>query len=393
MKIRFGVDRVVMGEVDQLRDQRLGLVTSNVATTAFNGETSRVALRRAGFNLIRLFGPEHGLSGSAADGTPVTDEIDPATQLPVVSLYGQKLRPPPVSLADLDAVLYDIPDVGARFYTYIWTLSHVMEACAEAGKPLYVLDRPNPIGADLSMSEGSLLDEQNLSSFVGRWDIPIRYSLTIGELAQLWNVERSIGVDLRIVQVAGWQRRQHWPDTRLPFVKLSPAMPSYESALLYPGTCLFEGTSLSEGRGTSMPFQLIGAPWLKSQLVAEYFNQLKLPGVRAQAVPFTPQGRKHAGEQCQGVQLQITDPHALRPVNCGLHLLAQIIRLHADEFRWLAYPTAAAGSGVNHFDKLIGRLDIRPALDAQRSDLLDQINEWTAPANWTARAQPHLLYE
>ena len=393
MKIRFGIDRVVMGEVPELSGLRLGLVTSNVATTAFNGETSRVALRRAGFNLVRLFGPEHGLSGSAADGAAVTNDVDPATQLPIISLYGDQFRPPRETLDDLDAVLFDIPDVGARFYTYIWTLSHVMEACADAGKPLYLLDRPSPISGDLSAAEGPILEETALSSFVGRWNIPVRYALTIGELARLWNVERHIGVDLHIIEVTGWRRHQHWPQARLPFVKLSPTMVSYESALLYPGTCLFEGTNLSEGRGTAAPFQLIGAPWLKSQQLVESFKSLRLAGVTAGATEFTPQGRKHASQECQGVHLQITDPRTLRPVEMGLHLLALIIAMHRDDFQWLSYPTAVAASGINHFDKLIGRTEIRPLLDRQTANLPAQIKAWTDPGDWAARAQPHLLYQ
>ncbi len=392
MALRFGVDRIVTGEMPHLRIQRIGLVTSNVATTAFNGETSRVALRRAGFNLVRLFGPEHGLSGTAADGTKVADDIDPATQLPVVSLYGEKLRPPAESLADLDVVVYDIPDVGARFYTYMWTLSHVMEACAAAGKPIYVLDRPNPLGGDLAAAEGPILDEANVSSFVGRWAMPVRYSLTIGELAGLWNGERQIGADLKVVPVRGWSREQNWPQTRLPFVRLSPAMASYETALLYPGTCLFEGTNVSEGRGTDSPFRLIGAPWIEADRLTDAFNALHLPGVTAQPETFIPQARKHAGTPCHGVRLDIADRRALRPVKVGLHLLAQIKRLHPLHFEWLSYPSAAAGSGINHFDKLIGRREVRAALDARASDLQNQITAWTNPGNWATRVRPYLLY-
>jgi uncharacterized protein YbbC (DUF1343 family) len=267
-----------------------------------------------------------------------------------------------------------------------------MEACAEAAKPLYVLDRPNPIGGDFSAAEGPTLDEAHLSSFVGRWNIPIRYSLTIGELARLWNAERKLRADLHVVQVTGWSRAQHWPDTRLPFVKLSPAMPSYESALLYPGTCLFEGTNLSEGRGTDASFQLIGAPWIDSTSLASGFNALNLPGILAHPAAFIPGDRKHSGASCHGLRLEITNPITFRPVRSGLNLLAQIIRLHPHDFRWLTYPTTASPTGTNHFDKLIGQIHIRPALDAQPPDLAQQIDQWTASGDWPTRAAPYLLY-
>jgi uncharacterized protein YbbC (DUF1343 family) len=379
-KVRLGVEELIDHVPRDLRAGRVGMVTSNVATTSA-GALSRVALRDAGVNLVRLFGPEHGLVGTAADGAAVADDIDPVTHLPVVSLYGQYVRPTPDALADLDAIIFDIPDVGARFYTYIWTLSHVMEACAEAGKPLYVLDRPNPLGGDLNAVEGPILDEKNLSSFVGRWNIPIRYSLTIAELARLWNIERKIACDLRIVPCANWDRSMHWPDTGLPFVQLSPAMPSYETALFYPGTCLIEGTNLSEGRGTDAPFRLIGSPWLDAEALARSIEDV--PGCRAEPATFTPAGRKHAGQVCRGVRLQSTDERSLRPVALGLRLIAAVRRLHPDRFEWLPYETAANQTGHQHFDRLVGSLGVRDAIE--RSD-------WTSAPGWRERATPHLLY-
>jgi uncharacterized protein YbbC (DUF1343 family) len=381
--VRFGVDELIANVPAPLRSGRVGMVTSNVATTS-SGQSSRLKVRNAGVNLVRLFSPEHGLAATAADGDKVDDHIDAETGLPVVSLYGQHLRPTPQSLADLDAILFDIPDVGARFYTYIWSLSHVMEAAADAGVTVYVLDRPNPLGGDLNAVEGPLLDERNLSSFVGRWNIPIRYSLTIGELATLWNVERNIGCDLHVIRCAGWTRDMHWPATGLPFVPMSPAMPSYDTALFYPGTCLIEGTKLSEGRGTDAPFRKIGAPWVNASALAEAIRQ---PGVKVQATTFVPSGRKYAGERCEGVLLEATDTKLLRPVALGLHLIRELIRLHPREFEWLPYPTAADGKGLQHFDRLIGRSDIRPALDRGELD-----ESWTAAPGWRDRAEPHLLY-
>jgi uncharacterized protein YbbC (DUF1343 family) len=389
--VRFGVDRLLTDQADALRNARIGLVTSDVARTASTGRTSRIALHEAGYQIVHLFGPEHGLAGNAEDGAKVTDAVDVATGLPVTSLYGEKLRPTPETLADLDVMMFDIPDVGARFYTYIWTLSHVMEACADAGKPVYVLDRPNPIGGDLDAAEGPGLDEAAVSSFVGRWDIPVRYSLTIGELARVFKSQRRLDVDLQVVPLGGWNRRMHWPQTGLDFVPPSPAMTSYQTALIYPGTCLIEGTNLSEGRGTDSPFELIGAPWMDGARVAAAFNELKLEGIVAAEAIFTPTGRKHAGQRCGGVRLKITNPARFRPVRAGMHLIAQVIRLHPEEFQWLPYPTAANQRGLQHFDRLIGNLQIRTALGAGGADAA-AIRQWTATNGWKAQCEQALIY-
>lgn len=391
--VAFGIDQLLRGVPPELKRGRVGMVTSDVATTAAGGRPSRAALLESGVNLARLFGPEHGLSGSAADGDSVDDGLDPITRLPVISLYGQRVRPTRDAIEDLDAILYDIPDVGARFYTYIWTLSHVMEAAAEQGKPVWVLDRPNPIGGDLDAVEGPILDDANLSSFVGRWNIPIRYALTIAELARLWNAERHIGCDLRVVQCAGWKRSMHWPMTGLKFVPTSPNLPGYESALFYPGTCLIEGTKLSEGRGTDSPFRLIGAPWVDGDKLALALNGRKLPGVRIEPATFTPGGRKYENQRCGGVKLIATDPAIVRPVALGLFLVAELIHLHPRDFEWLPYPTAANRKGLQHFDRLVGRLDIRPALEQLPQDLPAEIAHWTAAPDWRRRAEPHLLYD
>lgn len=393
--LRFGIDQLLAAGPARLPG-RLGLVTNDAAATAAAGPgaphpltPTRQALVRAGFQLVRLFSPEHGLAASAADGAHVGDERDPLTGLPVISLYGERFRPDPEHLAGLDALIFDIPDVGSRFYTYIWTLSHVLEACAAAGLPLVVLDRPNPIGGDLRSAEGPLLDEAALSTFVGRWDMPIRHSLTVGELAHLWRAERGLDLPLELFPAQGWSRAGQWPETGLPFVPPSPSLPDFETALLYPGTCLAEGTNLSEGRGTAAPFRQLGAPWLEHFALADAFNDLALPGAVARPVSFTPSASKWAGQLCRGVMLHVCDRYALRPVAAGLHLLALIARCHPADFAWLAYPTAANAPGYGHFDRLIGRLDIRTALAGAAAE---EITEWTAAPGWAERAAPHLLY-
>lgn len=391
MKIQFGIDRL-LGE-RSWPPGRIGLVTNDAARTAADpGLHSRLALQRAGCQVVRLFSPEHGLHAKAPDGAAVTDALDPLTGLPVVSLYGDTMRPPPELLRDLDAVLFDIPDIGARFYTYIWTLSHLLEACAGSGTRFVVLDRPNPLGGDLSAAEGPFLDAEKFGSFIGRAAIPIRHSLTAGELARLWNVEWRLNADLQVTSCAGWQRAMHWPDTGLPFVQTSPAMTSYESALCYPGLCLFEATNLSVGRGTTQPFQIIGAPWLDAETVAAAFNGSGLSGVMAEPIGFSPEADRFAGQPCRGVRLRVSNTRAFRPVASGLHLLVAVIETHSRHFAWTGYPTAANPTGAGHFERLIGQAGIREMLESDPKGALQHIAQWTEVPGWHHRVKQHQLY-
>lgn len=389
--VRFGIDQLLASP--DPAGQRFGLVTNDAARTARDAALhSRLALQHAGFKLVRLFSPEHGLGANAADGTAVANDSDPLTGLPVVSLYGEHLKPSRANLAGLDAVLFDLPDIGARFYTYIWTLWHVLEACAESGVPLIVLDRPNPLGGDLAAAEGPLLDTAELSSFLGRARIPIRHCLTVGELALLWNTEEELSAQLQVIRCTGWQRDQHWPETVLPFIPTSPAIPNYESALLYPGLCLFEATNLSVGRGTDFPFQVIGAPWVnKSQLAGKLASQL-LPGMAIAPVDFVPEQNPCAGARCRGVRLRVTDAKSVRPVSAGLHLLAALIGAHRAEFRWADYPTAANPSGQNHFERLIGVKGLREAIEKDPTCVGREAKAWTAAPGWPERVRRALLY-
>lgn len=394
--VHFGIDTLLTQHCSSLQGLRVGLVTNDAAITASSPRPLtpvRRALQQAGVNLCSLFSPEHGMGAGADDGARIGDAQDGLTGLPIHSLYGTVYRPTPAQLATLDLLLFDIPDIGTRFYTYSWTLSHVMEACAEVGLPLWVLDRPNPLGGDLRQAEGPILDEAQISTFVGRWAMPIRHSLTLGELARLWNGERQLGVDLTVIPVAGWRRDQLWSALGFPFVPTSPAMPNAETALMYPGTCLFEGTNLSEGRGTSTPFRVIGATWLDGWAVADALNAQNLPGVVARAVPFTPAASKYAGQLCQGVMLHVLDEQTFRPVTTGLHLLATVIRQHPRHFQWLPYPTAVNAAGHGHFDRLIGNVSIREALQQAGNDINVLIPQWTTPKAWTTLVQPYLLYQ
>jgi uncharacterized protein YbbC (DUF1343 family) len=361
--IAFGVDRLVAAPSLAGAARRIGLVTNDAARLAGNSaDRARAALVRAELPIVRLFGPEHGLAGVAADGASVGDAVDPLTGLEVVSLHGERLRPSHGSIADLDLVLFDIPDVGARFYTYIWTLHAMMDACEAAGLPPCILDRPNPLGGLMTNAEGPVLDMQ-FASFIGGEPMPIRHSVTIGELARLWQQERFRTLRLEVIACTGWQRAILWPETGLEFIPTSPAMPSFESALLYPGVCLFEAADLSVGRGTPTPFQYVGAPWLDAKMILEVFAPFRTPGVRLDADRFMPTVGIHAHLEMPCVRINVLDPPAVRPVSLGIRLLAVIIATHRPAFTWAIYPTAANPGGEGHFERLVGVSGIRQALD------------------------------
>jgi uncharacterized protein YbbC (DUF1343 family) len=407
--VRFGVDQLLADRTRWGRWRRVGLVTNEAARPAADAtQRSRVALLAAGVPVVRLFGPEHGLGGVAADGAAVADGCDPLTGVPVVSLYGAQLRPARAQLGDLDAVLFDIPDVGARFYTYAWTLWHLLHAAADAGVPVVVLDRPNPLGGVLAAAEGPLL-EDDCRSFVGESSIPVRHSLTLGELARLWQREAVPGVALSVVPCAGWDATRAWPATGVPWVPTSPAMPAWESARWYPGTCLLEGTSVSVGRGTPAPFAQVGAPWLDAAAVAEAVAEaLEAPEagdmrarVRVRPAAFAPSEGPYAGERCAGVSLTLAPEDAdgawvarvLRPVWLGLALAGAIAERHPEDFAWGRYPTAANPSGDDHLARLVGRRDVGARLVSVRgAERRAAMAAWTAAPGWGARVAEVLLY-
>ena len=394
MSITFGADRLIRNPALLHSGARFGLVTNDSARLAADPDVrTRRALLDAGLPIVRLFGPEHGIGAIAADGAAVADATDRLTGLPVVSLYGERMHPSRESIADLDAVLFDIPDIGARFYTYVWTLFEVLGACAQHGVPLVVLDRPNPLGGVLAQAEGPTLDLA-YTSFIGADAIPVRHSLTVGELARLWRAERYPGVRLTVVECERWRREQLWPDTGLPFVPTSPSMPSFASALLYPGICLFEATNVSVGRGTDLPFQRIGAPWLDAGAVLAWLSRATPRGVRFEADDFFPAIGVYAGEPVRGIRIEIADARVVRPVALGLLLLAAVITTHRLRIAWARYPTAANPSGDGHFERLIGKAGVRTRLDAS-PETVDgaQVDDWTRADGWAERVRDALLYE
>jgi uncharacterized protein YbbC (DUF1343 family) len=340
---------------DVLRGKRIGLVTNPSGVDRRLRSSVDLLVSSGQMRVVALFAPEHGIRGEAQAGIHIADTVDPRWRLPVHSLYGATRKPGSAALAELDAIVFDIQDVGARFATYVSTLALVQEAAAAADIPAVVLDRPNPLnGADVegpSVSEG-------FASFVGTQEVPIRHGLTIGELARLFAAGRRLPPPT-IVPMEGWKRAMWFDDTGLPWVQPSPNLPTLESVILYPGTCLVEGTSVSEGRGTTRPFELIGAPWIDPFALAEDLGQRAIPGVAFRPVYFTPTFSKHAGASCGGVQVHVVGRDALRPVTLGLHLLSALRDQDRQAFSWRQNP-----DGRYFIDLLYGSERLRRGMEA-----------------------------
>ncbi len=341
-----------------LAGRRVGLVTNPTGVTWDLQSSVDVLHRREDCQLVALYGPEHGLRGDAQAGVHVESATDPRTGLPVYSLYGPTRKPTAQMLAGVDLLVVDLQDGGARFYTYLYTMAYAMQAAAENGLPILVLDRPTPLGGEIV--EGPLLDPA-YASFVGLYPIPIRPGMTAGELAQLFNQEYGIGAELEVVRCRGWDRSLWFDQTGLFWVMPSPNLPTLDSLTLYPGTCLIEGTNLSEGRGTTRPFELIGAPWVNPYDLADTLEQLGLAGVRFRPTYFTPTFSKHEGQVCGGIQLHITDRCSLRPVTVAAHLIQTLKRLYPQEFDWRP---PWEPDGVFPIDRLSGSDRLRKQIDA-----------------------------
>ena len=369
---------------------RIGFVTNHAAHTSA-GIPARKALLDHDFQLTKLFAPEHGLDVLGADGEAMPDGKDPLTGLPVVSLYGDKLAPDAHDLSTIDVLVFDIPDVGARFYTYLWTLTHCMEACAQAHKPMIVLDRPNPISGNLDLIEGPMLDETNCSSFIGRWAMPIRHSCTMGELARYFNAEKQLHLVLDVIGCTQWQRNQEQSATGWSFIPTSPAIQDDQAMLFYPGTCFLEATNLHEGRSTHASFHGVAAPWLdtawlKNSVATTY------PQIVCSEMHFKSSTKKYSGETCVGLSFNLTNTQQFLPVQFGLWLI-KIIKDHHPEFAWANYPTAVNPSGGGHLDRLLGIPHATDLFDLPVADFMQQIQARCAVAQeWSSRVKPWLLY-
>ncbi len=384
LQLTIGIDNF-LNDPPIDKGKRIALVTNNAACTHERIRT-RIALLKSGFNLVKLFSPEHGLTVAGADGVFQNDHIDSVTNLPVISMYGNYLAPTEEDLNDVDIVLFDIPDVGCRFYTYLWTMTHVMESCASFNKPFMVTDRPNPIGGNMRHVEGPMLDEQNCSSFIGRWTIPIRHCCTLGELANYFGVTKLNSLQFKIIPVINWQRDQMKDGSREKFIPTSPAIRDFTTALLYPGMGLLEGINLNEGRGTNKPFQICGAPWINSFELRDALMKKQCPGISCNPCSYTPSEGLYANQYCNGLEFSITDANDFRPVRTGIALLQTITELYPEHARERLYNTRANPSGQAHLDKLLGvkhaflKIKMQEPLDTEVAD------------EWNALMQPFLLY-
>lgn len=386
-RVKLGIDVLCDESLDLIRSARVGLVAGPASVDKqFNNVIDRLH-NANGVQLTALFGPEHGVRGHAQAGEAVTDETDEDTGLPMYSLYGDQRKPTADMVRSVDVFVVDLFDVGCRYWTFLYTMAYILQAAAEFDKKVIVLDRPNPLGG--TVLEGNIL-HSDYSSFVGLYPIPMRTGMTIGELANYFNEQFAIHASLHVVPCRGWHRTMLQHETALPFVPPSPNTPTFDTLMLYPGTCLIEGTTLSEGRGTTRPFEFVGAPWLNARRMADALNERQLPGVHFRPVHFVPTFSKHQGEQCHGVQVHITDYDAMRSVPVGVHLLhvaKQLAPSHVSLWR----PPYREG-GRHFIDLLAGGDDLRTALDA--GDDPDTIMQrWAADLDaFAKRREPHLLY-
>jgi uncharacterized protein YbbC (DUF1343 family)/CubicO group peptidase (beta-lactamase class C family) len=337
-----GIDVLEKTNFKDLEGLRIGLVTNQTGRNLNGKQTIDVLFEAKNLKLVSLFAPEHGIRGEL-DQEKITDSKDEKTGLPVYSLYGETRRPKPEQLQNLDAIVYDIQDIGARFYTYTATLRNVLEEAAKAKIPVYVLDRPNPInGIDV---EGSLADEDKLS-FIAAHTIPVRYGLTIGELGMMMNSERKIGADIKVIKMENWQRSMWFDQTNQTWINPSPNMRSLTEATLYPGIGLLETTNLSVGRGTDTPFEVIGAPWLDGRKLAQYLNEKNLSGVRFVPIRFTPNASVFKGENLSGINIIITDRDKFKPVRVGIEIAVALRKLYPNNWETEKYNRLLVNSEI-----------------------------------------------
>ena len=365
--VRPGLDVFVADVPDAVRGKRVGLITNHSAISRDGRQAIDLIAGHKDLRLTALFAPEHGIRGTVAAGAKIEDERDSKTGLPIYSLYKTEDRGPADSmLVNVDALVYDLQEVGGRTWTYVSTMALSMQAAKRKGIPFVVLDRPNPIGGEIV--EGAPLDPQ-FKSFVGMYPIPARHGMTVGELATLFNTRFGIGANLIVVRAANWKRSQWFEDTGLRWVNPSPNLRSPNALKNYPGTVYFEGTNLTEGRGTDRPFEQIGAPWLNAPEVARVMNAKALPGIRFEAITMAvePTAAKHKGLTIPAIRFQITDRETYRPVRTALLLIDEIRRQHTADFRWTA-----------SIDRLTGTNRVKQAIEA--GTLATILAEWDREA-------------
>ncbi len=326
-RVLNGIDILREQNFAPLKGKRVGLITNHTGLASDGTSTIDLFHKSNVCKLVALFSPEHGIRGTV--DSQITSTVDEATGLPIYSLYGETERPTPEMLRGIDALVFDIQDVGARFYTYSTTMAYCMEEAARAGIPYFVLDRPNPIGGLLV--EGPMLDPDK-TSFIGYMPLPVRHGMTLGELARYINAERKLGADLHVIEMKGWRRNYFYYDTGQLWINPSPNMRNELEAILYPGVCLLEATNVSLGRGTDRPFEIVGAPWAEPRRLAAVLDAAHIPGIKYIPIYFTPNASTNQGKKCGGVQFILTSPEKLNSVLLGMTLISVLHELYPDKF-------------------------------------------------------------
>ncbi len=387
MRVALGSDRLF--DSGMLRGRRVGVVANPASVDGSFRHIVDRAASAPGVTLAAVFGPQHGFRADVQDNMVESPHApDARRRVMVYSLYSETREPTADMLSGLDALVIDLQDVGARIYTFVYTMANCLRAAARHRVPVIVCDRPNPIGG--AAVEGPMLVE-GYESFVGLFPIPMRHGMTIGELARLFNERFGIGAELEVVPMEGWRREMYWDDTGLPWVLPSPNMPTLDTAVVYPGGVLFEGTQLSEGRGTTRPFELLGAPWIDAEPLAARLNALRIDGAHFRPVVFEPTFHKHAGQACGGCQIHVTDRQTFRPVLAGVAVMSEFHRSAPDRFAWRQPPYEYVQDRMP-IDILAGSDRLRQAIEAD-IPARDIAEEWDAGTRrFLAVRERHLLY-
>ena len=382
----LGSERLIASS--RLKGLRVGVLANPASIDHQFGHVVDRLAASSDWRLAAIFGPQHGFRSDLQDNMIETPHAkDPRRDVPIFSLYSETREPTPEMLDLIDVLVVNIQDVGARIYTFIYTMANCLRAAARKGLPVIVCDRPNPIGGAI---EGPML-KPGFESFVGQFPIPMRHGMTVGELARLFNAQHAIGAELEIVPMEGWSRDMYWEETGLPWVMPSPNMPTFDTAIVYPGTVLFEGTMLSEGRGTTRPFELIGAPWLDGEQLAARMNAAGLKGVHFRPAIFEPTFQKHARTTCGGCQIHVTARQDFEPVKAGVALLRECFALTPDRNPWRPPPYEYEHDKMP-IDILAGSMELREQIEAQ-IPLDDIAASWReGEAEFKTAIRPYLLY-
>ena len=388
MSLQFGVDSILLNQ-PIWKEKRIGLLTNDAANTNA-GKLSRKVLLDAGFNIVRLFSPEHGIDANGIDGAKMDNTIDPITKLPVISLYGTKFIPSEEDIVDLDILLFDIPDAGTRFYTYLWSMTYWIEAAAKYNKKVIILDRPNPLGGDFTLAEGPML-HASISSFIGRFSIPVKHQCTLGELAQYFNTTQAWNANLEVIPCKNWKRTDLFFDWNLTWVKPSPALQNFEAALLYPGLCVFEATNVSVGRGTKYSFEWIGAEWFNLPALAMVWQNMLREDIKIETMKL-PFSNEDGILETKGIKIKVIDPNSYHSVMTGLLLLKFVKDLHPQDFKWMPYPTEANPTGKNHLSLLLGIPNAENLFDQPLQLWLQHVTKLLKVDDWKKMVNPYLLY-